>query len=49
MKSRTTRNIQIEKQTRRVLRKAAGAGRQSDAMSKVGKKVKKGAKKRTAK
>ncbi len=31
MKSRATRNIQIEKQTRRVLRKAAGAGRQSDA------------------
>lgn len=31
MKSRTTRNIQIEKQTRRVLRKAAGAGLQTDA------------------
>ena len=31
MKSRTTRNIQIEKQTRRVLRKAAGAGRKPDA------------------
>jgi hypothetical protein len=30
MKSLTTRNIQIEKQTRRGLRKAAGAGRQAD-------------------
>ena len=44
MKSRTTRNIQNEKQTRRVLRKAAGAGRQSDAKAKAGKKAKKGAK-----
>jgi hypothetical protein len=49
MKSRTTRNIQIEKQTRRVLKKAAGAGRQADTMSKVGRKAKKGAKKGTAK
>jgi hypothetical protein len=49
MKSRTTRNIQIEKQTRRVLRKAAGAGRPSDAKSKAGRKPKKGAKKGTAK
>jgi hypothetical protein len=49
MKSRITRNIQIEKQTRRVLRKAAGAGRQSDTRSKVGRKAKKGAKKGTAK
>jgi hypothetical protein len=40
MKSRTTRNIQIEKQTRRVLRKAA-----SGAKPTAGKKAKKGAKK----
>jgi hypothetical protein len=45
MKSRTTRNIQIEKQTRRVLRKAAGAGHQSDAKPKAGRIAKKGAKK----
>jgi hypothetical protein len=52
MKSRTTRNIQIEKQTRRVLQKAAGAGSQADAkptavkrtMKKAAKKAKKGAK-----
>jgi len=44
MKSRTTRNIQIEKQTRRVLRKAAGAGRQSGAKPRAVKKAKKGAK-----
>jgi len=44
MKARTTRNIQIEKQTRRVLRKAAGAGRQSDAKTTT-RKAKKGAKK----
>jgi hypothetical protein len=49
MKSRTTRNIQIEKQTRRVLRKAAGAGHQSDTKSKVGRKAKKRPKKVTAK
>jgi hypothetical protein len=49
MKSRTTRNIQIEKQPRRVLKKAAGAGRQSDTKSKAGRKAKKGAKKGTAK
>jgi hypothetical protein len=41
MKSRTTRNIQIEKQTRRVLRKAA---RRSEAMTTAGRKAKKGAK-----
>jgi hypothetical protein len=41
MKSRTTRNIQIEKQTRRVLRKAAGAERQSDAKPTAGRKAKK--------
>lgn len=45
MKSRTTRNIQIEKQTRRVLRKAAGAGLRSDAKPTAGRKVKKAAKK----
>jgi len=44
MKSRTTRNIQIEKQTRRVLWKAAGAGRQSGAKRTAAKKSKKGAK-----
>jgi hypothetical protein len=44
MKSRTTRNIQIEKQTRRVLRTAAGAGRQSDAKPTAGRKARKGAK-----
>jgi len=49
MKSRTTRNIQIEKQTRRVLRKAAGVGRQSDAKPTGRRKAKKGAKKGTAK
>jgi hypothetical protein len=49
MKSRTTRNIQIEKQTRRVLRKAAGAGSQTDTKSKVGRKAKKGGKKGPAK
>ena len=41
MKSRTTRNIQIEKQTRRVLRKAAGAERQSNAKPTAGGKAKK--------
>jgi hypothetical protein len=41
MKSRKTRNIQIEKQTRRVLRKAAGAGRQTHAKPMVGRKAKK--------
>jgi hypothetical protein len=46
MKSRTARNIQIEKQTRRVLRKAAGARHQSDAKPTVEKKaMKKTAKK----
>jgi hypothetical protein len=46
MKSRTTRNIQIEKQTRRVLRKAAGAGRQADAKpTAANRAMKKGAKK----
>jgi hypothetical protein len=45
MKSRATRNIQIEKQTRRVLRKAAGEGRQSDSKPTAGRKAKKGAKK----
>jgi hypothetical protein len=46
MKSRTTRNIQIEKQTRRVLRKAAGTGTQSDTKPKATKKaMKKTAKK----
>ncbi|HEY9430513.1 MAG TPA: hypothetical protein VI260_03400 [Blastocatellia bacterium] len=44
MKSCTTRNIQIEKQTRRVLQKAAGAGRQADAKPIAGKKAKKAAK-----
>jgi hypothetical protein len=39
MKSRTTRNIQIEKQTRRVLSKAAG--RRSDAKPTAGRKAKK--------
>lgn len=43
MKSRTTRNIQIEKQTRRVLKKAAGAERQSDTKPTTRKKAKKGA------
>jgi len=43
MKSRATRNIQIEKQTRRVLSKAAG--RRSDVKPVSGKKPKKGAKK----
>jgi Large polyvalent protein associated domain 29 len=41
VKSRTTRNIQIEKQTRRVLRKAAGEEPQSDAKRTVAKKSKK--------
>jgi hypothetical protein len=41
MKSRATRNIQIEKQTRRVLRNAAGAGSQAGAKSKPVKKAKK--------
>ena len=45
----TERNIQIEKQTRRILRKAAGVGRQSDAKPTVRKNAKKGAKKGTAK
>lgn len=40
MKSRTIRNIQIEKQTRRVLRKAA-----ADAKPTAGRKAKKAAKK----
>jgi hypothetical protein len=44
MKSRTARNIQIEKQTRHVLRKAAGAGRQTDAKTTTRRKVKKGTK-----
>jgi hypothetical protein len=44
MKSRTTRNIQIEKQTRRVLRKAAGAGRKPDAKPAAGWKAKKAVK-----
>jgi hypothetical protein len=43
MKSRATRNIQIEKQTRRVLKKAAGAGRPSDAKTTT-RKARKGAK-----
>jgi hypothetical protein len=42
MKSRTTRNIQIEKQTRRVLRKAAGPRRQPSARPTAGRKAKKG-------
>jgi hypothetical protein len=41
---RAQRNIQIEKQTRHVLRKAAGAGRQSDAKATAERKAKKGAK-----
>jgi len=45
----TERNIQIEKQTRRILRKAAGVGRQSDAKPTARKNAKKGAKKGTAK
>jgi hypothetical protein len=45
MKSRTTRNIQIEKQTRRVLSKAAGAEGQSAAKPSAGKKAKNAAKK----
>jgi len=45
MKSRATRNIQIEKQTRRVLRKVAGPGRQSDTKPIARKKAKKAAKK----
>lgn len=49
MKSRTTRNIQIEKQTRRVLRKATGAGHPSDAKSTAMKKARKAAKKGGAK
>jgi hypothetical protein len=49
MKSRTTRIIQIEKQTRHVLRKAAGAGRQPDAKPAVARKAKKAAKKGSAK
>jgi hypothetical protein len=49
MKSRTTRNIQIEKQTRRVLRRAAGAWRQSDAKPTAAKRaMKKTAKKKGA-
>jgi hypothetical protein len=44
MKSRTTRNIQIEKPASGVLRKAASAGLQSDAKPTAGKKAKKGAK-----
>jgi len=43
MKSRTTRNIQIEKQTKRVLSKAVG--RRLDVKPVAGKKSKKGAKK----
>jgi len=42
MKSRTTRNIQIEKQTRRVLRKAADPGRQPNTRPTAGRKAKKG-------
>jgi len=47
MKSRTTRNIQIEKQTRRVLSKAVttGASRQPGAKPASRKKVKKAVKK----
>jgi hypothetical protein len=45
MKSRATRNIQIEKQTRRVLQKDAGAGRQSGAKPTGGKSAKKAVKK----
>ncbi len=41
MKSRTTRNIQIEKQTRHVLRKIAGAGRQPGTRPTAGRKAKK--------
>jgi hypothetical protein len=41
VKSRATRNIRIEKQTRRVLRKGAGAGRPSDARQTARKKAKK--------
>jgi hypothetical protein len=49
MKARTTRNIQIEKQTRRVLQKAAGAGSQADAKPKAAKlTMKKAAKKKGA-
>jgi hypothetical protein len=48
MKSRATRNIQIEKQSRRVLRKAAGAGRQSDAKPTGRKSAKKAVKKKGA-
>jgi hypothetical protein len=44
MKSRTTRNIQIEKQTRRALRKVAGEGRPSGAKPTARKKAKKRAK-----
>jgi hypothetical protein len=44
MKSRTTRNIQIEKQTSRVLRKAAGAGQKPYAKTTT-RKARKGAKK----
>jgi hypothetical protein len=47
MKSRMTRNIQIEKQTRRVLRKATGVGRQADAKPTAAKRaMKKTAKKK---
>jgi hypothetical protein len=42
MKSLTTRNIQIGKQTRRVLRKAAGAGRQPSNRPTEGREAKKG-------
>jgi hypothetical protein len=45
MKSRATRNLQIEKQTRRVLQQAAGAGRQSDAKPTGRKSAKKAVKK----
>ncbi len=41
MKSRATRSIQIEKQTRRVLWKAAGAGRQPAANPTAGRRAKK--------
>ena len=49
MKSRATRNIQIEKQTRRALSKAAGARSRSDAKPTATKKAKKAAKKGLAK
>lgn len=46
MKSRTTRNIKIEKQTRRVLQKATDAVSQADAKPTAAKKaMKKAAKK----